>query len=248
MSRRPVCAVPYLAAGVSYTFPRGSVETTTIVERTNEEWLADLRAEGPRQEAALEDLRAYLQRGVFAFLRDNHRDGDRGDLQDLGQQAEDFVQEALLKVLSGLDTFRGESRFTTWAMKIAVRTAVSALRRAMYRDLSLDDLRERGATLRLPSDASVRPAALPDPEQEVERREVLDALDEGVQTQLTERQRTAFLATNVEGVPVEVAALLLDTNPNALYKTVHDARRKLRSYLIDRGYTFDRVAPLFESG
>ena len=114
------------------------METTTTAERTNEEWLADLRAEGSRQEAALEDLRLYLRRGLFSFLRDHHRDSDRGDLQDQGQQAEDFAQEALLKVLDGLYTFRGESRFTTWAMKIAVRTAVSALRRAMYRDLSLD--------------------------------------------------------------------------------------------------------------
>jgi RNA polymerase sigma-70 factor (ECF subfamily) len=223
------------------------METTTTLERTNEEWLADLRAGGERQEAALEDLRAYLRRGLFAYLRDNQRNGDRGDLDDLGQQADDFVQEALLKVLNGLDSFRGESRFTTWAMKIAVRTAVSALRRAVYRDLSLDELRERGATLQFASDGAVGPAALPEPEREAERREVLATLDEGVRTQLTERQRTAFLATNVEGVPVEVAALLLDTNPNALYKTVHDARRKLRSYLIERGFTYDRVAPLFES-
>lgn len=222
-------------------------EGTRTATRANEDWLADLREPGPRQDAALEELRAYLRRGLFAYLRDQRRDGDRGDLDDLGQQADDFAQEALIKILDALDSFRGESKFTTWAMKIAVRTAVSSLRRAMYRDLSLDSLRERGAALRLPAEASVRPVASPNPEREAERRELFDALGEAVQSELTERQRMAFLSTSVEGVPVEVAARLMDTNPNALYKTVHDARRKLRSYLVDRGFTFDRVAPLFES-
>lgn len=224
-------------------------ERTQTATRANEDWLADLRAAGPQQAAALEELRAYLRRGLFAYLRDQRRDSDRGDLEDLGQQADDFAQEALLKIIDGLDSFRGESKFTTWAMKIAVRTAISNLRRAAYRDLSLDTLRENGATLRVPPEASasVGPAASPDPEQEAERQELFDVLGEGVQSELTERQRMAFLSTSVEGVPVEVAARLLDTNPNAVYKTVHDARRKLRAYLIERGFTYDRVAPLFES-
>ncbi len=64
---------------------------------------------------------------------------------------------------------------------------------------------------------------------------------------LSERQRTAFLATNVDGVPIEVVAKLMHRNANALYKMVHDARKKLRAFLIECGFTFDRVAPLFES-
>ena len=76
---------------------------------------------------------------------------------------------------------------------------------------------------------------------------MLAVIEQAVQTELSEKQRAAFLATNVDGVPVEVVARLMGSNTNALYKMVHDARRKLRSVLIEQGFTFDRVAPLFES-
>ena len=221
-------------------------QATQPVVRTNEDWVADLRANGARQGDALQALRSQLHRGLFAYLREQRSDMAKRDAGDVSQLAEDFTQEAVLKILENLATYRGESRFTTWAMKIGVRTAISNLRRAAYRDLSLDDLEERGASLRLSPDAAVRPARSPDPEREAELREVLEALEEAVRTKLTERQRIAFLATNVDGVPIEVAARLLNSNANALYKTVHDARRKIREFLVERGFTFDRVAPLFE--
>lgn len=221
-------------------------QATQPVVRTNEDWVADLQADGARQGDALQALRSHLHRGLFAYLREQRSDMAKRDAGDVSQLAEDFTQEAMLKVLESLATFRGESRFTTWAMKIGVRTAISNLRRAAYRDLSLDDLEERGASLHLSRDAAVRPARSPDPEREAELREVLEALEEAVRTKLTERQRIAFLATNVDGVPIEVAARLLNSNANALYKTVHDARRKLRDFLVERGFTFERVAPLFE--
>ena len=215
--------------------------------RTNEDWLADLTDTGERRDAALGELREQLRRGLYAFLREERSDMAKRDPDDLGQTAEDFAQDTLLKILDGLSTFRGESRFVTWAMKIATRTAVSNLRRAAYRDLSLDDLQERGATIRLAPDASVRPAALPDPEREAERKEVLDVLQHAIESELSDKQRQAFLATNVDGVPIEVVANLMGSNTNALYKLMHDARRKLRSVLVEHGFTFDRVAPLFES-
>ncbi len=223
-------------------------QKTGTKPRTNEDWVADLKAAGARQEAALGELRTYLRDGLHAFLRGRRSDLARRDPEDLGQMAEDFAQESLLKILDGLPTFRGESRFTTWAMKIAVRAAVSGLRRAAYRDLSLEDLQERGAVLQLPAGATVRPAALPDPEREAQRNEVLSALRQAVQTELSERQRTAFLATHLEGVPIEVVAGLMGSNANALYKLVYDARRKLRRFLTERGFTFEGVAPLFEAG
>lgn len=222
-------------------------QATQAVVRSNEEWLADLQAGGARQGDALQALRSQLHRGLFAYLREQRSDMAKRDAGDVSQLAEDFTQEAVLKILDSLTTFRGESRFTTWAMKIAVRTAISSLRRAAYRDLSLDDLEERGSSLHISQDAAVSPARSPDPEREAELREVFQALEEAVRTELTERQRIAFLATNVDGIPVEVAARLLNTNTNALYKTVHDARRKLRDFLVKCGFTFERVAPLFES-
>lgn len=222
-------------------------QSTQALPRTNEQWLADLRRDGTEQNAALEELREHLRRGLSAFLREDRSDMAQRDSEDRSQMAEDFAQEALLKILDNLSTFRGESRFLTWAMKIAVRTAVSNLRRAAYRDLSLDDLQARGATLRLPPDATVRPAALPDPQLEAERREVLEFLQRAVEQELSEKQRMAFLATQVEGVPMEVVAQLMESNTNALYKLVHDARKKLRNAFIEHGFSFDRIAPIFSA-
>ncbi len=216
--------------------------------RDNDSWLADLRTNGARQEAALVELREYIHRGLFAFLRESRSDMAKRDSEDVRQLAEDFTQEALLKILRSLPSFRNESRFTTWAMKIAIRTAISSLRRASYKDLSLNELQARGASVEPSADATVRPATLPDPQLEAERKELFTALQEGVQSVLSERQRTAFLATNVDGVPIEIVAKLMNSNANALYKMVHDARKKLRAFLVDCGFTFDRVAPLFGSG
>lgn len=249
--RRCVSSIPYRGLALGRTIRSGVrqevVQSNQTTVRTNEDWVAELTADGARQEAALAELRGRLRRGLYAFLRQHRSDMARRDSEDLGQMAEDFAQESLLKILDGLSSFRGESRFTTWAMKIAIRTAVSNLRRAAYRDLSLDDLAERGTSLRLLPDASVGPASLPDPQREAERNEVFTLLAQAVKTELSDRQRQAFLATNVDGVPVEIVAQLMGSNPNALYKLVHDARRKLRRSLIDQGFTFDRVAPLFES-
>ena len=101
-----------------------------MIERTNQEWLAALR--GPGRDEALADLRAFLMRGLRYALA-NQSNVTEADL-------EDFAQEALLKILAGLDSFRGESRFTTWAQKIAVRVALTELRRHRWRDVSLDEM------------------------------------------------------------------------------------------------------------
>lgn len=220
-------------------------QPTEAPSRSNERWIEDLRADGPRQDTAVAELFTYLQRGLLAFMRQGRHGTLRRDPSDLHQSAQDFAQEALLKILERLDTFRGESRFLTWAMKIAIRTAISELRHAAYRGLSLDDLQERGAPLRLAAESPVQPAPLPDPEREAERREVLAALEQAIETELSEKQRAAFLATNVEGIPGEVVARLMDSNANAIYKLVHDARKKLRSFLLERGFTFEGTEQLF---
>ena len=116
--------------------------------RTNQEWLADLR--GPQQEQAIEDLRGILVRGLRYSLSTRIQ----GELEML---VEDFTQDALIRILDKLDTFRGESKFTTWAQKIAVRVAYSELRRQRWKDISLEDL--------LPEDSEgdFTPAILADP-------------------------------------------------------------------------------------
>src|SRR5262245_53744673 len=116
------------------------------MERTNEDWLNDLRSKGSQQDQAIEDLLKHLRRGVVAYLR------TRSDLNylaeaELQQMSEDFAQEALLKVQANLDNFQGKSKFTTWATKIAANHTISELRRAKWRDLSLDAITESGTSL-----------------------------------------------------------------------------------------------------
>ncbi len=117
--------------------------------RTNEDWLNDLR--GPQQDEALADLRTTLTRGLHYALI------NRVPANQLDDLVEDFSQDALVKILDNLDTFRGESRFTTWAQKIAVRVALTELRRQRWKDISIEDL--------LPEEPSgdFTPAILTDP-------------------------------------------------------------------------------------
>ena len=115
-----------------------------MTERTNEEWLSQLKSEGAERAAALGDLRTRLERGVFFYLRNDRSDLSDRTSEEIEQMTQDFVQDALLKVLDNLESFRGESKFTTWATKIATRVAISELRRVRYKNYSLDHLTADG--------------------------------------------------------------------------------------------------------
>jgi RNA polymerase sigma-70 factor (ECF subfamily) len=216
-----------------------------MVERTNEEWLADLQAEGPQRTNAIEDLRARLERGLFYYLS-----GERSDLSDrsgddIRQMAQDFAQDAMLKILEGLHTFRGESMFTTWATKIATRAAISELRRARYKDYSLDHLTVEGEVMPGITSLAISPDEAPAPERYTERQGVLETILSAIEDVLTERQRMALIAVAVEGVPMEEVARLMDTNRNALYKLLHDARLKLKQHMETQGLSLDYILELF---
>lgn len=216
-----------------------------MVERTNDTWLADLRANGPQQDQALTDLRARLQREIYFYL--SHERSDLAGLasDELNHMAEDFVQEAILRVLENLNSFRGDSQFTTWATKVAVRIAISELRRARYRDFSLDtlvgdgDLREVDTTL-------INSTPPPRPETATEKAEALEGIRRALRDVLTPRQRAALEALFLEGVPLDVVSDRLGTNRNALYKLVFDARRKLRNHLAEQGMSAEYILSLFE--
>jgi RNA polymerase sigma-70 factor (ECF subfamily) len=187
-----------------------------MTERTNEEWLAELR--GPGQEEALADLRSLLVRGLRYALAD--RSGvTEADL-------EDFAQDALLKILAGLDSFRGESRFTTWAHKIAVHVAFTELRRRRWQEVSLQDLVAQY------DEGDFTPAALTDPsfspEQRAAQRMLMEMLQRLIAEELTDRQRQAIIAVVIGGMPLEEVARRMGTNRNALYKLLHDARQRLK--------------------
>jgi RNA polymerase sigma-70 factor (ECF subfamily) len=184
----------------------------SVAERDNDQWLADLR--GPKKDEALADLRILLVRGLKAALH--------GRARSVEPSIEDFVQEALIKILDNLDTFRGESRFTVWTQKICVRTAFAEMRRSRWRDISLDEMIDRqGESISTPSDP------LTDPEQAATKGMILAEFRRFIDEELTGRQRTALLAA-LGGMPLEAIADRMDTNRNALYKLLHDARKRLK--------------------
>jgi RNA polymerase sigma-70 factor (ECF subfamily) len=215
-----------------------------MTERTNEQWLDELRGDVEIQQAALEDLRKRLHRSIYYYLSQ-----DRSDLRDLAPKelqamAADMAQDAVLRVIENLASFRGESRFTTWANKIAVRLAISTLRRARYKNFSLDDLTKDGDFLA--AETSLVSDAPPNPERAAERDNVMEKINAAMREALTERQYQALVAVAVDNVPMDVVAERLDTNRNALYKLIHDARRKLKSHLETQGLSTDYMLRLFE--
>jgi RNA polymerase sigma-70 factor (ECF subfamily) len=202
-------------------------------ERTNEQWLTDLR--GPNPDEALADLYDLLVRGLRISL------GSYGGGVDAN--AGDFAQEALIKITGNLDSFRGESRFTTWALKIAMNVALTELKRRRWSDVSLQELfARRKAANREPADPQLSP------EQVALQNTVLQELRRMVDEELTDRQREAVVAVLLEGMPISEVARRMGTNQNALYKLLHDARRKLKRQMQAAGLSPQEVLAAFEEG
>jgi RNA polymerase sigma-70 factor (ECF subfamily) len=204
-----------------------------VGERTNEQWLADLR--GPNPGKALADLYDLLIRGLGAAL------GSYGG----GVEANvgDFAQDALIKITGNLDSFRGESRFTTWAQKIAVNVALTELKRRRWRDVSLQELfARREAADRGPADTQLTP------EQLALQNTVLQELRRIIDEELTDKQREAVVAVLLEGMPISEVARRMGTKQNALYKLLHDARKKLKRQMQAAGVSPQEVLAAFEEG
>lgn len=200
--------------------------TTAEVDAETREWLRSLRSEGAELDAALARLHALLLRAArFEVGRRRaalpHLRGD--ELDDIANEAAD---DALMSVLRRLDDFRGASRFTTWAYKFALLEAGVKLRKRAWqgRELPLE-----------PEDWSAFAGGGPAPDEEVELGELLVAVRRAIAETLTPHQRRVLVAIAVNGVPIDVLAERLDTTRGALYKTLHDARRKLRAHLEERG-------------
>jgi len=209
---------------------------------TNRDWLFALQNTGPRQAEAIEALRDRLFRGLLAYLG-----GQRSDLAtraqaELEHLADEITQEALLVILDKLSTFRGESNFTTWAYKIAVHHAISTLRRKRWQDLSLDALTESNE---LDFSTWAEASVTAHPESLVERKAIWDRIQKVIDEELTERQRQALIAIQVRGLPLSEVAKQLNTNPNNVYKIVHDARQKLKKRLASEGLTSDYIMSVF---
>ncbi len=200
------------------------------LDADSREWLRRLRAEGMTRDDAVAGLHALLLRAArFEVARRRrglpHLRGE--ELDDIATQAAD---DALISVLRRLDDFAGASRFTTWAYKFALLEAAVKLRKRAWqgREVPLEP-----ETWDLFSSAELEPDA------EAEQSELLAALQAAIVDVLTPHQRRVLVALAVNGVPIDVLAERLSTNRGALYKTLHDARRKLRKHLHERGLALD---------
>lgn len=205
----------------------------SLIERTNEQWIKALSQPGPQRDKSLADLRTFLVRGLRHAL-DKRAGVDAA-------QIEDFVQDALLRILDGLSSFRGESRFTTWAQTIAVRVAFTELRRLRWRDVSLDQMIE---DTKFDPESMVDPSA--GPEKQARQEMILKIMHKIVNEELTDRQRQAFVAELQQGVSLEEIARRMGTNRNALYKLMHDARKRLKEGLLGAGLLPEDVRSTFD--
>ncbi len=204
-------------------------------ERTNQEWMAALGRAGPERELALADLRALLVRGLSYVM------ADRAQVSEA--DIEGFVQEALLKVLDSFDSFWGDSRFTTWAQKIAVHEAFTELRRKRWENVFLDEM-----TARYEGDftPAVLTDARPSPEEQLTQRGLLELIERLIVEELTDRQRQAIVGVVFTGMPTEEVARRMGTNRNALYKLMHDARQQLKRSLQAEGVSLEAALAAFE--
>jgi RNA polymerase sigma-70 factor, ECF subfamily len=196
-------------------------------------WIEALGGVGPAREDAVERLHGLLLRATHFEIARRRRalgDGDRAsDFDDLAMQAAD---DALMAIMSKLHTFRGDSRFTTWAYKFALLEAGVKVRRRAW----------QGREVPLEADGWAR---LPDrrasPGADAEAAELLDAVRDAIAESLTPHQRAVLVAVTLNDVPIDVLAERLGSSRGALYKTLHDARRKLRARLAADGLALDPV-------
>jgi len=194
------------------------------------EWLRCLRADGTIKDDAVARLHTLLlratrfevarRRPALPYLR-----GD--ELEDIANEAAD---DALMSVLRRLDDFRGDSRFTTWVYKFALLEAAVKLRKRAWqgREVPLE-----------PESWGLFSSADLEPDAEAEQSELLLTLQNAIAELLTPHQRRVLVGLALNGVPIDVLAERLNTTRGALYKTLHDARRKLRKHLHERGLALD---------
>jgi len=199
---------------------------TLALDQESAEWLRDLQHAGSREQAVarLHALLVRVARGEAARRRATLPDRAAEEVDDICQHA---ASDALMSILAKLDTYRGNARFTTWACKFVILETSVRLRRHAWRNrqVEVDD------TIwdRLPDSA---PPVL----QKLEDDQLVAALHRAIDEQLTDRQRLIFQSVTMNDVPIDVLADRLTTTRGAIYKTLHDARSKLRRALIEAGY------------
>jgi RNA polymerase sigma-70 factor (ECF subfamily) len=239
----PTELAPAIGA-VSVTDPSGfgriaMTETSpTATRRTADAeslaWLQALGGDGPDHNDAVERLHALLLRAATFEVKRRRGALDGGSASELDDLAMQAADDALMAVMRKLDSFRGDSRFTTWAYKFALLEAAVKVRRRMWNNRELPLEEEGWARL-----SDLRSS----PHRDVESAELFGAVGQAIAEALTAHQRTVLISIALNDVPIDVLAERLGTTRGALYKTLHDARRKLRARLADDGH---QVGSAFE--
>ena len=186
------------------------------------DWLARLRATGSERDQAVAELHALLLRAARFEVA---RRAPAADADDLAHQSAD---DALVAVLAKLDDFRGASRFTTWAYKFALLEAGVRTRRRLWQERQVPIESERWELI---ADGSGGPG------EDAETAELLGAVRMAIEDELTPHQREVLVAITLNDVPIDVLTEQLGTTRGAVYKTLHDARQKLRRRLAAEGHT-----------
>jgi RNA polymerase sigma-70 factor (ECF subfamily) len=212
--------------------------------RTNQEWLHDLNTSGEKQAAAITDLRDLLLRATLYFFNRNLGDFGGMNRDEILQCAEDCAQEALIAILNHLSDFRGDSKFSTWAYKFAINMALMTARRQRWKGKSLDQLAVSNG--RFFEWALQEESSTSMPDRSAIQREISDLIQEVIENELTDRQRQVLILVVFHEVPMDEVVQKLGTNRNAIYKMLHDARRKLKMSLKARGFDVDELLTLFD--
>jgi RNA polymerase sigma-70 factor, ECF subfamily len=213
--------------GVAGTTREAETSRVVPLDAESRDWLESLRGVGPAYDDAVARLHALLLRGArfeVSRRRPSHLHLRGDDLDDIATEAAD---DALVSLLERLDTFRGASRFTTWAYKFALLEAAVKVRKRAWqgREIPLE-----------PESWELFSSTGRDPEAQLQQRELLAILRRGIENVLTPHQRRVLVALAVNGVPIDVLAERLGTTRGALYKTLHDARGKLRAHVAESGF------------
>lgn len=200
---------------------------------TSKWWIDQLQGDDATREQAISLLRDQLVRGVERSFA--NRGVDRAF-------AEDISQDALLRILKSLPSFEERSQFTTWAMAIAVRTAISELRRRHFQDISLNQAIANGAEYLHLTDSDQSSAG-----ESIDKQALFDELRDRVETDLTSRQREVIQAL-LGGMPVETIAEKLGMTRNAVYKQMYDARLKLKRSFEAGGTSSEEIQNILAGG
>lgn len=197
--------------------------------QTNEEWISALKP--PPEDAAIQQLRKHLVKGLKASL---YKYVDR----DLDDFVEDIAQDSVLKILDKYDTFRGESKFTTWAMKVAVREGYSELRKKRYNDISLEKYSSYDPDEKDAVEIEHEQAG---PDQITHESMLVQRVMKIMEEELTDKQQKVLQLLMIDQIPMTVVSEMMDSNRNAIYKLVHDARLKLKNRMEVEGINPEEI-------